>query len=106
MLELDFASPKLQALVRALGPSYLRIGGSLDKDVVYQLPGTTEPCPSALCLNSSRWEQLHEFAAQTGSKVVFGLSYPQVGSHGYCPNGCANTRSPPPPANLRCSAKF
>ena len=46
VLELDFTSPRLQALVGALGPSYLRIGGSLDKDVVYNLPGTTEPCPT------------------------------------------------------------
>ena len=89
ILEIDFNSPKLQALVRALGPSYLRIGGSLDKDVIYKMPGTTEPCPTGsergsvpaggLCLNTSRWDALHAFARATQSKVVFGLSYPQVG---------------------------
>eukprot|EP01052_Picozoa_sp_SAG31_P018007 SAG31_NODE_1257_length_9081_cov_7.585838_6_plen_393_part_00 len=90
VLELDFESAKLRALVRALGPSYLRIGGSLDKDVIYQMPGTTESCPTSsergavptggLCLNSSRWDALHNFAAATDSKIVFGLSYPEVGS--------------------------
>ena len=53
VLELDLSSPKLRALTAALGPSFLRIGGSLDKKVVYQMPGTTEPCPAALCTMTS-----------------------------------------------------
>ena len=88
VLELDFDSPKLQALVKALGPSFLRIGGSLDKDVIYQMPGTHEPCPTTsergpvppggLCLNTSRWDALHAFARATNTRIVFGLSYPEV----------------------------
>ena len=81
MLELDFESPRLLALVSALGPAYLRIGGSLDKQVVYAFPGTdikwnSSRCPAKLCLNASRWDQLHTFVASTNSKLVFGLSYP------------------------------
>jgi hypothetical protein len=34
--------------------------------------------PGALCLNASRWDALHAFANATDSKIVFGLSYPQV----------------------------
>ena len=87
VLEVDLTSPKLQQLVKALGPAFLRIGGSLDKDVVYRVPGSmSNPCPHSsgrgsvpdggLCLNASRWDQLHEFCAATDSKLVFGLSYP------------------------------
>jgi hypothetical protein len=92
VLEVDLTSPKLRLLVKALGPAFLRIGGSLDKDVVYRVPGSmSEPCPhnsergpvpgGGLCLNASRWDQLHEFCAATDSKLVFGLSYP-INRHG------------------------
>lgn len=44
VLELNFDSPKLQMLTAALGPAYLRIGGSLDKEVVYDMPSSVEKC--------------------------------------------------------------
>ena len=61
-----------------------------------------DPCPSTsgrgsvptggLCLNASRWDALHTFCAATNAKLVFGLSYPQLGEHNHlCPNGCKNT---------------
>ena len=40
-------------------------------------------CPAALCLNASRWDTLHKFAAQTGVKLVFGLSYPTIQSQDF-----------------------
>jgi len=53
----------------------------LDKDVVYAFPGSgmewnSTDCPADLCLNASRWDQLHAFASTTSSKIVFGMSYP------------------------------
>ena len=82
VLEVDLRSPKLRALARALGPATLRIGGSLDKKVRYEMPGTPS-CPgSALCLNASRWDELHAFAAAVDAQLVFGLSYPQLGESG------------------------
>lgn len=87
VLELDFASPKLRALVSAMAPAFLRIGGSLDKDVVYAVPGSgvaynSTGCPLPLCMNASRWDELHAFANATGVRVVFGLSYPTNGTAG------------------------
>ena len=84
VLELDLTSPKLRAVVRAMAPAYLRIGGSLDKKVLYAVPGSgltygSADCPAALCLNASRWDQLHEFARDTGVQIVWGLSYPLQG---------------------------
>ena len=35
-------------------------------------------CPAALCLNASRWDEINAFAAATGSRLVFGLSYDVV----------------------------
>ena len=84
VLELDLTSPKLRAVVRAMAPAYLRIGGSLDKKVLYAVPGSgltygSADCPAALCLNASRWDQLHAFARDTGVQIVWGLSYPLQG---------------------------
>jgi heparanase 1 len=39
VLEIDLKNPKLKALTSALAPAILRIGGSLDKKVVYAMPG-------------------------------------------------------------------
>lgn len=54
------------------------------------MPGTHEACPTTsergpvsgggLCLNASRWNELHAFARATNSRIVFGLSYPEVSS--------------------------
>jgi hypothetical protein len=69
-----------------LGPAYLRIGGSLDKFVVYDVPGAAGACGNASagrsalhssCLNATRWDSIHAFAAATNAKIVMGLSYPQ-----------------------------
>eukprot|EP00937_MAST-01D_sp_MAST-1D-sp2_P001994 g1994.t1 len=85
ILSIDLASPKLRMLVAALGPgATLRIGGSKDKDVGYamgdafpgSLPYGGAGCRPDLCLNSSRWDAINAFAAATGSRLVFGLSYP------------------------------
>ena len=86
VLEVDLDSPKLRTLVSALGPSILRIGGSLDKVVEYEIPSEGVFCSShnqnsskdrRPCLEASRWDALHEFAGATNSKIVFGLSYPE-----------------------------
>tara|TARA_B110000208_G_scaffold108543_1_gene134459 strand:+ start:124 stop:2034 length:1911 start_codon:yes stop_codon:yes gene_type:complete len=87
VLELNFESEKLIALTKALGPAYLRIGGSLDKFVKYDVPGAEGVCNSSSsdvdeeyhssCLNATRWNQLHAFTTAVDAKLVFGLSYPR-----------------------------
>jgi heparanase 1 len=92
VLDIDLQHPKLRALVAALGPSILRIGGTLDKIVEYDIPdegvycsspktttAATTTTPSPPCLNMSRWDGLHEFASNTNTRIVFGLSYPTTG---------------------------
>ena len=81
VLEIDLESARLRALTSALGPAFLRIGGSLDNDVGYAFPGSgveynSSSCPAKLCLNTTRWDQLNAFVEATHSQLVFGLSYP------------------------------
>ena len=49
--------------------------------MTYDTSGTGR-CAGALCLNASRWDAIHRFAAATGNKVVFGLSYPEGATEG------------------------
>lgn len=85
VLEVDLDSPKLRSLVAALGPSILRIGGSLDKVVEYEIPSEGLLCSprnhhdkqEKPCLTAARWDALHEFAKATNAQIVFGLSYPE-----------------------------
>ena len=102
ILEIDLASPKLRLLVRALGPSAtLRIGGSKDKDVGYamgaaypgSLPYGGPGCPAALCLNATRWDAINDFAANTSSRLVFGLSYPISGGGGSSSSSSSSSSS-------------
>ena len=89
VLDVDLKNSKLRALVTALGPSILRIGGSMDKIVEYHFPQYGSTCSERHednnglhppCLTASRWDELHEFAKDTNSKIVFGLSYPEKGA--------------------------
>jgi heparanase 1 len=103
ILEVDLSSAKLRALAKALGPAYLRIGGSLDKFVIYADGISDEPCTPApvpsnptsqyhkSCLNATRWDQIHDFVAATGNQVVFGLSYPMVENETSNPSGIWNS---------------
>ena len=84
VLHVDLSSEKLRVLVKELGPSILRIGGSLENDVVYDMnTNTTTSTSSSILqprphLNTSRWDSIHEFARHTNSKILFGLSYPII----------------------------
>ncbi|CAB9509870.1 Heparanase-like protein [Seminavis robusta] len=80
VLDVDLKSPQLIAFTKALGPSILRIGGTLEKVVEYDIPEEGLHCipeSKSPCLNTSRWRDLHDFAVKTNCKIVFGLSYPQ-----------------------------
>lgn len=84
---IDLTHPRLVGLVGALGPTTLRLGGSLDS--VIRWTPTTPADPDActvhfrgadipnLCLNATRWEQVLAFVAgggmARGSQLVFGL---------------------------------
>jgi heparanase 1 len=88
LLDLDLSNKRLRHLAAALSPGYLRLGGSLDDVVKYDMSpdgARRQWCNSPtefrhklwhLCLNQSRWAQINDFAASAGLELVFGLSYP------------------------------
>lgn len=84
---IDLRNPRLLNFARALGPTTLRVGGSLDNVVKYLVGDMSraeceEPVPfrgqvfSNLCLNVTRFSEVLGFVGgglATGSTLVFGL---------------------------------
>ncbi|KAJ7530445.1 hypothetical protein O6H91_14G004200 [Diphasiastrum complanatum] len=85
LLNLDLTNPVLQNAVKGLSPLMLRLGGTLQDKVFYDVGKLQGPCHpfspgSGLfnftegCLNMSRWQALNVFFQKTGSLVAFGLN--------------------------------
>ncbi|KAJ7547200.1 hypothetical protein O6H91_08G074200 [Diphasiastrum complanatum] len=86
LLNLDLTNPILHNAVKGLFPVLLRLGGSLQDQVVYNVGDIQRPChpfvpaPHQLfeysegCLNMSRWQALNGFFSETRSQVAFGLN--------------------------------
>ena len=90
-LTIDLTSPVLRAAARALAPAVLRLGGSPEDSLVFDVDGTCVPgsggdgpyapyfCSQVHpytydCLSGARWQELLEFAADTGLKIALGLN--------------------------------
>ena len=91
-LTIDLTSPVLRAAARALAPAVLRLGGSPEDSVVFDADGTSCTPQSGGdgpfapyfcsqvhpylydCLTGARWQELLEFAADTGLKIALGLN--------------------------------
>lgn len=64
---------KLDALVQALGPSYLRIGGS-EADKIHYFSAPADE-PDALVLTRKQWDRLHRFIERNELKLIFTVKY-------------------------------
>ena len=90
-LTIDLASPVLRAAAKALSPALLRLGGSPEDSIVFDVDGSCVPgsggdgpfapyyCSQVHsyvydCLTPARWEALLEFASATGLKIALGLN--------------------------------
>ncbi|WAJ70400.1 glycoside hydrolase [Catenovulum adriaticum] len=70
---IDLTAKKLNRLVKALGPSYLRVGGSeADKIHYFSRPAQQ---PDALVLTTEMWDHLHQFVQQNQLKLIFTFKY-------------------------------
>lgn len=69
---LNLNSTKLDDLVQALGPSYLRVGGSEADKIHYFTSGGDE---SALVLQKQTWDELHAFIKRNQLKFMFTFKY-------------------------------
>jgi hypothetical protein len=73
----DFTRPKLRALAQALGPAYLRIGGTAADGVYYDMsdaPVATPPASYTYVLTRDEWDAVNAFAAAAGMRVLFTIN--------------------------------
>jgi heparanase 1 len=93
----DFNRPQLDQLTRALGPAYLRIGGSESDKVYYDLSAagtepTTPPSGYQSVLTRGQWDALNAFARRSNLDVVFTLNAgpsSRTSSHAWDPANAA-----------------
>jgi heparanase 1 len=75
----DFSRRRLDAMVSALGPSYLRVGGSESDKIYYDMSERAieaERVPDGYesVLTGGQWDALNEFARRNDLRVVFTLN--------------------------------
>nr|XP_043635670.1 heparanase-like protein 1 [Erigeron canadensis]XP_043635671.1 heparanase-like protein 1 [Erigeron canadensis] len=85
-LNLDLSNPILVKAVQAFEHLRIRVGGSLQDQVVYNVGSYSGLCHpftkmkgglfgfSKGCLRMDRWDELNRFFAETGTLVTFGLN--------------------------------
>ncbi|GER38612.1 heparanase 1-like protein, partial [Striga asiatica] len=85
-LNLNLSHPFLNNAIRAFKKLRVRVGGSLQDQVVYNVGELTSPCHpfktqkgglfgfSKGCLQMERWDELNKFFNRTGVIVTFGLN--------------------------------
>ncbi|KAF3431554.1 hypothetical protein FNV43_RR26285 [Rhamnella rubrinervis] len=87
ILNMDLKNELMMNAMKAFGNLRIRVGGSLQDQVVYNMGYTkVKDCPSAFtktnglfgfsngCLSQERWDELNDLFNQTGVKVTFGLN--------------------------------
>ncbi|KAJ7555965.1 hypothetical protein O6H91_05G063200 [Diphasiastrum complanatum] len=83
---IDWRSAPATCASDGLSPLLIRLGGTLQDAVIYDIGSTNRPClpftpdPSQHfgvaggCLNMTRWDDFNDFFNQTGASVAFGLN--------------------------------
>ncbi|XP_050238113.1 heparanase-like protein 2 [Mercurialis annua] len=86
LFSLDLDNKILLNAVKAFNPLRIRIGGSLQDQVEYQVQNSSKRCLpfqkseaglfgfTAGCLTTHRWDQLNHFFNQTRAKITLGLN--------------------------------
>ncbi|CAI9096495.1 OLC1v1032657C1 [Oldenlandia corymbosa var. corymbosa] len=86
IFNLDLDNKILQNAIKAFGHLRIRIGGSLEDQIVYQVGTAVKKCPSLKkiddglfgfsrgCLTMKRWDELNALFNRTGVLLTFGLN--------------------------------
>ncbi|KAG6724079.1 hypothetical protein I3842_03G239900 [Carya illinoinensis] len=86
LLNLNLSNNILANAIKAFSPLKLRLGGSLEDQIIYDTEDNRQPClpfvqnSSAMfnfshgCLPMPRWDELNALFKKTGAKIIFGLN--------------------------------
>ncbi|KAI4341456.1 hypothetical protein MLD38_026180 [Melastoma candidum] len=86
VINLNLSQPLLQRAVQAFKSLRIRVGGSLQDQVIYDVGNLSSHCRqfrvdkyamfgfSGGCLHMDRWDELNRFFIRTGAIVTFGLN--------------------------------
>ncbi|ONM01547.1 Heparanase-like protein 1 [Zea mays] len=86
VLNLDLTNPLLAKAIQAFSPLRIRVGGSLQDQVLYGTPNLGLPCDpftkvssglfefSQGCITLERWDDINDLFLNTGAVVTFGLN--------------------------------
>ncbi|MED6221114.1 hypothetical protein PIB30_051253 [Stylosanthes scabra] len=86
IVNLDLSQPLLAKAIQGLKPLRIRIGGSLQDQVLYEVGYLKSPCQpfkkkngglfgfSNGCLQMERWDEINQFFNKTGAILTFGLN--------------------------------
>ncbi|KAK4395884.1 Heparanase-like protein 1 [Sesamum angolense] len=86
VINLDLSHPFLGNAIQAFKNLRIRVGGSLQDQVLYDVGNSTSPCNSFRkekgglfgfskgCLSMKRWDELNNFFKKTGVLLTFGLN--------------------------------
>lgn len=86
VLNLDLTNPLLAKAIQAFSPLRIRVGGSLQDQVVYGTPSLGSPCSpftrvssglfgfSQGCITMERWAAINDLFLNTGAVITFGLN--------------------------------
>ncbi|XP_071096505.1 heparanase-like [Haliotis cracherodii] len=74
----NFSSPKALNLMKAVAPSYIRVGGSMGEDLVFDPHAGPvahiPPIGKPFKLTATRWDELNEFIHNAGLKLIFAFN--------------------------------
>ncbi|CAK9148006.1 unnamed protein product [Ilex paraguariensis] len=85
-INLDLSHPILAKAIQAFNRLRIRVGGSLQDQVLYDVGNLQSPCHPFMkvknglfgfskgCLHMNRWDELNHFFRKTGALVTFGLN--------------------------------
>ncbi|XP_057869228.1 heparanase-like protein 1 [Cryptomeria japonica] len=86
ILNLDLKNPSFAKAIQAFAPLKVRLGGTLQDKLLYDVGNLSQPCHPFMrntslmfgfskgCLTMSRWDEVNRFLAKTGAMVMFGLN--------------------------------
>lgn len=75
----DLTSPRLRTMAKAIGPTWMRVGGTKADKLWYDMSESPQPPPNSTLysggtFNRSVWDSVNEFAADVGFSIVFGIN--------------------------------